>query len=100
MTGYWRKAVAAVAPDLPRPVPSYGTKPGFTPETSCPDIHHKPIPKGSRIYCEACGQWGCDYLLVGMPTVPIGYAMTPEPQYAPTIEPPEPRFLIFTLIPD
>lgn len=44
----------------PRLVPSYGCK-SFTPDTDCGDIHHGPIRRDSRIYCEVCGESGCDH---------------------------------------
>jgi hypothetical protein len=66
---------------LPRAVPMYGTK-TFTPQTRCSDIHRRPIPRGSSLYCEVCGDWGCGDLLVGLPAVPVG---VPEPT---TYDPP------------
>lgn len=33
---------------------------GLTPSSKCP--HKGPIPKGSKLYCEVCGQSGLDGL--------------------------------------
>lgn len=42
----------------PKVTPIYGCGP-FTPSSPCP--HKQPIPPGSMIYCEVCGQSGYDH---------------------------------------
>ncbi len=56
---------------------------GLFPDSKCP--HKGPIPKGSKLYCEVCGQSGLDGLtrhtpLRGDPAILPGYdARTAQP---------------------
>jgi hypothetical protein len=45
-------------------IPLFGPQPGFTPQTTCGDIHDRPIPHDSLLCCMAGSESGKDYLPV------------------------------------